>query len=361
MLAASLVASMAGASKAFGAGSPSERESNAEHLRDLAEQMASISPTLVLPRSMQPPPKPSAEHLPTIPDDLVAPSGAAAPARVGTREKHSGLTNRVRAMVSLKKRRYVGDGYDLDLTYITPRIIAMGFPSEGAEGVYRNPMSEVVSFLETRHREHYMVFNLCSERSYDATRFNRRVQLFPFDDHTPPPLRMMREFCESVHEFLRHDASNVVAIHCKAGKGRTGVMIAAYLLHDRFFTTADDALAFYGFSRTNDCEGVTIPSQRQYVHYYERLTAQPALVASMHERPVECTLVRTRLVQLPASMKDKDKPPLMVREDPAPCPCPQQPCRPRPHPRPSPSPSLRCACAQTSAYGRPHRVPSSPR
>ena len=82
----------------------------------------------------------------------------------------------IRKLVSKNKRRFVVDRYNLDLTYITPRVIAMGFPSEGTEGVYRNPMSEVVSFLETRHREHYMVFNLCSERSYDPAKFSRRVQ-----------------------------------------------------------------------------------------------------------------------------------------------------------------------------------------
>ena len=78
----------------------------------------------------------------------------------------------------------------------------MGFPSEGTEGVYRNPMSEVVSFLDSRHADHYMVYNLCSERSYDPGKFHRRVQTFPFDDHNPPPLGLFYYFCRNVQEYL---------------------------------------------------------------------------------------------------------------------------------------------------------------
>eukprot|EP00966_Prymnesium_polylepis_P240097 5552085-Prymnesium_polylepis.1 len=87
----------------------------------------------------------------------------------------------------------------------------MGFPSEGTERVYRNPMSEVAAFFDKQHKDRYMVYNLCSERSYDASKFNRRVQLFPFDDHNPPPLRMIGDFCASVREFLAEDQANVVA------------------------------------------------------------------------------------------------------------------------------------------------------
>lgn len=49
----------------------------------------------------------------------------------------------VRGLVSKKKTRFKEDGFDLDLTYVTPRIIAMGFPSSGAEAKYRNPLPEV--------------------------------------------------------------------------------------------------------------------------------------------------------------------------------------------------------------------------
>lgn len=37
---------------------------------------------------------------------------------------------RMRNMVSKQKKRFSEAGYDLDLSYITPRIISMGFPAE---------------------------------------------------------------------------------------------------------------------------------------------------------------------------------------------------------------------------------------
>jgi phosphatidylinositol-3,4,5-trisphosphate 3-phosphatase/dual-specificity protein phosphatase PTEN len=49
----------------------------------------------------------------------------------------------LRKIVSGKRNRFRDDTYNLDVTYITPRIIAMSFPASGLEIMYRNNMTDV--------------------------------------------------------------------------------------------------------------------------------------------------------------------------------------------------------------------------
>eukprot|EP00475_Leptophrys_vorax_P031166 TRINITY_DN47137_c0_g1_i1.p1 TRINITY_DN47137_c0_g1~~TRINITY_DN47137_c0_g1_i1.p1 ORF type:complete len:771 (-),score=214.36 TRINITY_DN47137_c0_g1_i1:30-2135(-) len=175
----------------------------------------------------------------------------------------------VRSKVSKKKKRFDADGFNLDLSYITDHLIAMGFPSEGFEGAYRNNMKDVQKFFKTRHPEHYWIYNLCAERAYPTDRFEDRVTRYGFEDHNPCPFNILLPVCEDVHKFLTQHPQNVACIHCKAGKGRTGLVISAYLLYAGAYSTSEEALIFFGNQRTKNGKGVTIPSQKRYVKYME--------------------------------------------------------------------------------------------
>ena len=178
--------------------------------------------------------------------------------------------NIVKALVSKKKNRFCFDGYDLDLTYITTRIIAMGFPSTSLEGLYRNPLEEVQKFFNTRHPNHYKVYNLCEEKTYADNLFYKQAY-FPFKDHEAPPLNLMMPFCEDAKKFLDEDENNIIAVHCKAGKGRTGTFISCLLMYMGIFKTSDECLQYYGMMRVANGKGVTIPSQIRYVNYFEKM------------------------------------------------------------------------------------------
>ncbi|CAM4372567.1 unnamed protein product [Lepidochelys olivacea] len=181
-----------------------------------------------------------------------------------------------RRMVSENKRRYTKDGFDLDLTYVTDRIIAMSFPSSGKQSFYRNPIKEVARFLDTKHKDHYTIYNLCSEKGYDPVYFHYRVERVFIDDHNVPSLEDMLKFTANVRAWMKQDEKNIIAIHCKGGKGRTGTMVCTWLIDSDQFESAKESLDYFGERRTDKStsskfQGVETPSQSRYVGYYEIL------------------------------------------------------------------------------------------
>merc|ERR1719181_650397 len=76
--------------------------------------------------------------------------------RVVTRVMH--IRQVARHTVSGNKYRYVDleFNFDLDLSYITDDLVAMGVPAAGClRSTYRNPLSEVARFFSKMHRDHF--------------------------------------------------------------------------------------------------------------------------------------------------------------------------------------------------------------
>ena len=163
---------------------------------------------------------------------------------------------------------------------------------------------QVQRFFSERHAGKYRIYNICSERHYPADKFEASSHRFRFDDHNPCRLELMEPMCKDIHDWLTQDEENVVAIHCKAGKGRTGLVISTYLVHAGYaimpnatkidIPNANAALELFGRQRTSNGKGVTIPSQMRYVHYYERIKAEGG------PRPMKrFRLLKVRLITTP--------------------------------------------------------------
>lgn len=176
----------------------------------------------------------------------------------------------LRSMVGCGRRRYQANGFDLDLSYVTTKVIAMGFPCSGISAAWRNPQSEVERFLSWAH-EDFRIFNLCSEQSYQQNGFPEETMHFPSPDHCPVQLSMLYRLCQELESWLRGGEKRVAALHCKAGKGRTGTCICALLVYAGALTAYDSVrwYARYRGGRTAGA-GVTIPSQVRWIAMFER-------------------------------------------------------------------------------------------
>ena len=157
----------------------------------------------------------------------------------------------------------------------------MSIPAHSMLGaVYRNDLEEVGRFFETLHSEHYVIVNLC-ETKYSATCFGDRLYHIPMDDHSIAPLETIINFCEWMYNYLSLDERNVVAVHCKGGKGRTGLMICCWLIYSEFCDNVPEALSYFENRRTDPTlagkgQGVETASQVRFVRmFYELVRGAP--------------------------------------------------------------------------------------
>eukprot|EP00063_Salmo_salar_P027838 XP_014002673.1 PREDICTED: tensin-2-like isoform X5 [Salmo salar] len=159
--------------------------------------------------------------------------------------------------------------YDFDLTYITEGIISVFFPPLLDEQRYRLNLKEVTAMLRSKHQDKFLLFNL-SERHHDITRMNPKVLDFGWPDFHAPPLDKICAMCKAMETWLTSDPQHVVVLHCKGNKGKTGVIIAAYMHYSKISAGADQALSTLAMRKF--CEDKVSsslqPSQNRYIYYF---------------------------------------------------------------------------------------------
>ncbi|XP_063744524.1 tensin-1 isoform X5 [Eleginops maclovinus] len=191
---------------------------------------------------------------------------------LGSTKSSKSMESRRRPSRSVSLLQALEESYELDLLYITERIISVSFPSSVEEQSYAANLREVASMLRSKHGHNYLLFNL-SEKRYDISQLNPKVLDFGWPDHHAPALDKICSICKAMDTWLSADSHNVVVIHNKGNRGRTGVVVAAYMHYSNISASADQALDRFAMKRFYEDKVLPVgqPSQKRYVEYFSGL------------------------------------------------------------------------------------------
>ncbi|XP_077376219.1 tensin-3 [Festucalex cinctus] len=158
------------------------------------------------------------------------------------------------------------EGYELDLTYITERIIAVSFPRGCLEEIYAHNLKDVTRMLKSKHADNYLIINL-SEKRHDLSRMNPKTLDTGWPDMHAPPLDKICTICKAMESWLNAHPLHVVVIHCRGGKGRIGVVISSFVHFTDVSASADQALDRFAMRKYYDdkVSALMTPSQKRYV------------------------------------------------------------------------------------------------
>ncbi|KAL7832633.1 hypothetical protein SRHO_G00296510 [Serrasalmus rhombeus] len=169
---------------------------------------------------------------------------------------------------------------ELDIAYITSRIIVMSYPAEAVELGYRNHVEDIRSFLDSRHADHYTVFNL-SQRNYRGAKFSNRVSECNWPSKQAPSLHNLFAVCKNMHNWLKQNPKNVCVITCSDGRGPSGVLVCAMFCFCHLFANPVPAMQLLSAKRPGS--GLW-PSHRRYVGYVCSMVSEKPTVP--HSKPL---------------------------------------------------------------------------
>ena len=220
------------------------------------------------------------------------------------RDNTSSAVNLIKQISSSEPEQYI-EAEQLGIYYITPNIIAMGYPSQESlfsgissienisskhssidkltKFVSDSLANKISKYLNKYHKNKYMIWNL-SEKSYDTEIFNDQVIEFKFPGYPSPPLQQLFELLSSIDNWLsinndnnnnnnnNDNNDNIAIIHCQTGRGRTVTVISAYLAWSKYnnFTPAK-ALLHTCKIMNGTIKNMTIPSQTRYLAYLTKI------------------------------------------------------------------------------------------
>ncbi|CAI4711943.1 CPA_1a_G0045970.mRNA.1.CDS.1 [Saccharomyces cerevisiae] len=229
--------------------------------------------------------------------------------------------NLMKKILSLPMKKTKNDiGLRLDISYILVNLIVCSYPvNTYPKLLYRNSLDDLILFLTVYHgKGNFRIFNFRGEKEdsdykdndligiaakYESKDFeiqelrstlinDGKIPISPIDletrtlveeetnnvicerigwlDHFPPPFELLEEIVDGIENYLSVSKNRVAVLHCRMGKGRSGMITVAYLMKYLQCPLGEARLIFmqarFKYGMTN---GVTIPSQLRYLRYHE--------------------------------------------------------------------------------------------
>lgn len=151
-----------------------------------------------------------------------------------------------------------------DLNIISKDFIAFASPQQSSRrpGQLNEPFKKVLNFFMANDVQLVVRLNL---HLYDAAEFTKRsiehIDMI-FEDGTCPTLEYVQKFIGAAECIINKGGK--IAVHCKAGLGRTGCLIGAHLIYTHGFT-ANECIAYMRMIRP----GMVVGPQQHWLYLHQ--------------------------------------------------------------------------------------------
>ena len=158
----------------------------------------------------------------------------------------------------------------------------MGFPgnpkTRKIEG-HTNNRESIAYYLETRHPNHFKLFNL-TEEEYDTllfansvltpVSFHPQVAHYSFTGYSSPSLGLLFRILLDMEAYLAASEDNVAVVHDFEGTGRSIMVSAAFIRWMGWLPSTNESLVMC-LTRRNLPQEAMLPSQLRFLDYFESI------------------------------------------------------------------------------------------
>lgn len=178
-----------------------------------------------------------------------------------------------------------------DLNLLTPDFIAFASPQEdmrrqqvlsSSEGKsnLNQPFRKVLEFFKENEVQLVVRLNshLYNKKHFEAIGIQHLDMIF--EDGTCPDLSIVQNFVGAAETIIKRGGK--IAVHCKAGLGRTGCLISAHLIYTYGFT-ANECIGFLRFVRP----GMVVGPQQHWLYLNQHTFREWKYTMRLSQEPSE--------------------------------------------------------------------------